>query len=324
MMTDRPYRRAATFRLTLLAAALAAFASSSRAAALRAGDAVILALETPTPAVLRHVEAASGAVGTIVPTPALAQPLDVVVRRDGTILVADVTLGIVAVDPTSGAATAVATAGELGGGPTTLAFDPKGDLLVAGSYGVSRLAQGAGTPVSISGSGLLVRPRGIASDGGSNVWITDDLPGISWLGRIVHLDPATGAQALLPTTCVTNTFPVLPLQVRYGRDGFLYVLGGPYGGPSNYNNSGIFRVDPNTGVATRWNPKWYLRGFDFDANGVLYLMFRDIIHHDPASGLLTYGNRQVSIGEYGPVAIVSNAATPVRSSSWGAVKALYR
>ncbi len=302
-----------------------ALASRGSAATLKSGDVVALALESTTmPGILLHVDVASGVIDSIVPRPALATPYDVVVRGDGMILVADAALGLVVVEPASGAASVLAGPGAFGGfGPSTLAMAPGGDVLLAGAGGVYRLPAGGTVPQPVSGTGRLVNPRGIADDGAGGAWVSDQGNTFPTGGAIVHVG-AGGAQATLATGCATNQFPVLPLQVRRGPDGFLYVVSGPYGGPTNYLNAGVFRVDPVSGVATMWWPEHFVRGFELAPGGGRWMLVGQDISRSPYGGILGGPGGQFYLGTRGPIALVPAGVTPTRTRTWGALKSLYR
>ncbi len=317
--------RFAVSSLTAAVLFLAPLAVTAASAAMLApGDVVALGLENMSPPnALLHVVPATGALDTIVARPPLGQPLDLVVRVDGIVLVADVALGLVAVSPVSGVATVLAGPAAFGGsGPSTLAYAPGGDLLLAGAGGVWRIPAGQSSLQALSGPGILVDPRGIADDGAGGVWISDQGNTYPSGGQIVHVS-AGGGQAALVTSCASYTFPVVPLEVRRGTDGFLYVVSGPYGGPTNYNNAGIFRVDPATGVATVWRTTKFIRGFELAPTGAWVLCGQDI-SHDPYGGILGGPGGQFYTNARGPIALVPAGVTPVRARTWGSLKATYR
>ena len=301
------------------------FASSAPAVTLHGGDVVVLAREyTTTPGVLLHLTVATGVIDTIVPDPPLATPRDLVVCTNGVILVADATLGLVGIDPLSGAAGVTAGPAAFGGsGPTALARAADGDLLLAGPSGVYRVPADQVVPQSVSGPGLLSSPTGIVDDGAGGMWVTDDNSGYLGGGGIVHVS-AGGAQAVMATSCASHSFPILPLQIRRGPDQFLYVVNGPYSGPTNYLNAGIFRLDPASGVATQWSTTHFIRGFAFATDGSAWVLSGRDISHDPYDGVLARQGEQVSTGARGPLALVPDHVTRVRARTWGALKSLYR
>ena len=301
-------------------------APGAHAATLRPGDVVILAREqTSTPGVFVHLDVAAGTFDTITPQPVLGSPRDVVVRPDGTLLVADATLGLVGVSPGSGAATVLEGPAAFGGsGPTALAFAANGDLWLAGPTGVARLGAGQDTPAILSAAGQLVDPTGILDDGAGGAWVTDDNNSLLGGGGIVHVD-AGGGQALVNASCSEGyTFPVMPLQVRRGPDGFVYVVSGPYYGPTNYLNAGIFRMDPTTNVATRWRTTKFIRGFDFTPAGTAWVASCQDIGHDCYEAILGGPAGTFYPPGLGPLALVPEGTTLARPRSWGSLKSLYR
>ena len=308
-----------------LVACLAPLAWPAAAVTLHGGDVFVLAREaTTTPGVLLHVNVASGTIDTLVPHPPLVAPRDLTVRSDGTILVADATLGLVGIDPGSGEASVLAAPADLGGsGPTTLAFAAVGDLLLAGPWGVSRIAAGQAAPIPLSPAGLLVDPTSIVDDGAGGAYLTDDTNAFPVGGFVLHVTGA-GTQSYLDGPCNGCPFPILPLIVRRGPDGFLYVVSAPYSGPSNYLNAGIYRLDPGTGDATRWRVEPFVRGFVFTPGGDTWVLAGEDISRDPFGGILGGPGGTFWTGARGPIALVPDRVTPVRARSWGTLKTLYR
>jgi streptogramin lyase len=318
-------------RTWLAAGAAALLAQSAPAATLTAGDFVVLAREyTYTPGVLIHVDPAIGVVDTIVPQPPPPDPYDLVVRPDGAILVADRVAGLVLVAPGTGATQVLAAPAAFGGtGPTTLAYADNGDLLLAGPGGMARWSDGLPQPTPLVGAPAVVQPRGVADDGRGGIWLTDEGASYPLGGGLLHLDGTTGASIGLPTlffsTSPAYAFPLTPLQVRRGPDGCAYVVSAPYSGPTQYLNSGIFRVDPVTGEMSRWKSTHFVRGFLFDHEGRAWVLFGMDISRDPYNGELTSdGGLGFGVGARGPVAQVPFGTVSVRRQSWGAIKSRYR
>ena len=269
-----------------------------------------------------HVDGATGIVDTLLVNPPLSAPADLVVRRDGAILVADSTLGLVEIDPVTGTSILLATPAALGGAPTVLAFESNGDLIVGGPGGLRRFAGGRGTPQPLTPAGVFGSPHGIAPDGAGTLWVTDEPP--SGPPVIWRVSASTGSATVFPTTCPTNTFPVSPRQIRRGPDGNLYVVNGPYGGPTNYNNAGIFRVNPATGEATRSEFLTFIRGFDFASDGREYVCYAHSISRTPWMGWIRVAGVSTFLTDRGPLAIVPDGVTTTRARTWGALKRLYR
>lgn len=175
---------------------------------------------------LIRVDPVSGAQSTVThtgPGDMLANPVALVVGRDGSIYVADSEAfggqgGIVRVDPVTGTQTAIARSDRTGSlvyDPYGIALAPDGSLLVAdfrgpggsaalGPFGgVLRInpATGAQTAVSRSdGAGnLFVNPTAVASESATSILVTD-FSAFGGPGGVIRVDPATGAQtAVTPT-----------------------------------------------------------------------------------------------------------------------------
>ena len=327
MLRTSPLRRRASRALVAAFAAalvLSLPASLASAVTLHPGDVVVLPVEGSfTPGMILHFNVASGVFDTILPSPPLSAPHDLVVRHDGAILIADATLGLVAVDPGTGAAVVLAGPAAFGGsGPTTLAYVASGDLLLAGPTSVARLPAGQGALQLISGPGLLSMPGGIVDDGAGGAWVCET--GLTFNSGFMVRVSAGGVQTMASVGCATNTFPVSPLQIRRGPDGFLYVVSAPFSGPTNYLNAGIYRLDPSTGVATRWLATHFIRGFDFTSSGSFWLVYGQDISHDPYGGILSGPGGGGWFNSRGPLAIVPDGVVPTRTRTWGELKTRYR
>ena len=309
--------------VALLLAAVVAIAGPPAHAggvSLHSGDIVVLALEnTYTPGILLRVNVATGAIDSLWPNPPLPSPQDLAVRSDGMIMVADAVLGLVAVQPGNGAATVIAGPAAFGGsGPTTLAFTPDGDLLLAGPGGVHRVPAGTGAPELVSPTGILVNPRGITADGVGNIWVGDAGNSFPTGGDVVHVDAATGAQSVLAVL-------ILPHQIRVGSDGSLYVVCAPFGGPTNYLNGGVYKGGAALGDFAMWFKMPFIRGFVTGPGGVWWVMYGRDISRGPYDGIIQgSGPDTYYTGARGPIALVPPGVVPTHPTTWGALKNLYR
>ena len=325
--------RALALAMLAMVLALMLPSHSAVAATLHSGDVLLLARDGATPPVaVLHLDVAAGAFDAIVPHPALSDPRDIAVRPDGMIMVADATLGLVGVAAGSGAATVLAGPAAFGGsGPTALAFAANGDLLLAGPAGIARLLAGQLTPTIVSGAGLLITPTGVLDDDAGGMWITDDNNRFPVGGGIFHVS-ASGEQTKLNASCSSSpspgssvyAFPVAPLAIRRGPDGFVYVVSAPYEGPSYYNDAGIFRMDPATGVATIWSTAKFPRGFDFTPGGGLWLSSCTDISRSCYYSVLGGSAGLFYPAGRGPIALVPAITTPTLNRSWGSLKSAYR
>jgi hypothetical protein len=153
--------------------------------------------------------------------PDFVDPRGVAVEADGDILVADQTAfgffgGVIRVDPATGARTTVSANGAPAGGPAFenpfgVAVEADGDILVADrdafanlEGGVIRVdpATGARTALSANdaptGGPDFANPVGMALEADGEILVAD--PGaLGAGGRVIRVDPATGARTALST-----------------------------------------------------------------------------------------------------------------------------
>jgi len=227
-----------------------------------------------TPRVIR-VDAASGTRTTVSANgapaggPDFVQPVGVALDADGDILVADAsalggTGGVIRVDPTSGARTAVSANGAPAGGPDFddpfgVAREADGDILVAdrfafgGTGGVIRVdpASGARTAVSANGAPAggpdFAIPVGVALEADGDILVAD-VDAFGGTGGVIRVDPASGTRTTLSANGAPAGGPdfAAPLGVAVEADGDILVadsdaLGG---------TGGVIRVDPASGART--------------------------------------------------------------------------
>ncbi len=299
------------------------------AATLRGGDVVVLGCRSFYNSghdELFVVTPADGTVQHLWITPPVTSARDLVVLRDGTLLVCDLVEGVLRVDPGDGTWQVVAGLGAFGGSaPSAMTLAPNGDVLAAGAFGVMRLAGGTGAPLSVSSGPFPGEATGIATDGGANVWVCHyQIPNA--IAGIVNVNATSGARTDLVLSCSTALFPVYGLaSLHYRNDGSLYVMNAPDSyAPSAVAYGGIYRVEPATGVATPWLIQPLIVSFDWDASDQLWKSVAHTISRTPTYGLVEGGPWQISLGNRGAVTIVPAGVTATRSSTWGALKRLYR
>ena len=332
--SPRTRLHAARFTVATLVLALT-HATSSAGVNLQPGEVVMIAAAYNYNAPVNSIVAVTGGgqVAVIASGAPLSSPRDLVVLNDGRILVADQASGLLEVQPATGVVSVLVGIAELGGsGPTALALAPNSDVLMAGTWGVSRLAGGTGPPVAVSGTGLLTDPRGIAVDATGTIWVADygmnlNNSTYTW-GGIVRVDPVTGAQSLLAVSTVPGYFPQGLEALRTGADGALYVVNDP-AGAAQWTSGGIWRVDPGSGNATMWTHRVYMRDFHFLDPSQVLMEYAYDLSHSPYSGILATfdGATTTQINgnlPTGRMAVVPGTPTPTRRSSWGAIKSLYR
>ena len=317
----------------LLALCVMSTAPMARAISLHGGDVVMVvtnsyAFSGGIPFIL-HLHPATGVYDTLLAQPPLSDPLDIAVRGDGALIVSDASQGVLRVNPVTGVSQVLATLADFGGtAPTAMSFAPSGDLLLAGMFGVMRMPGGSGAPQPVSARGDLIDPRGITSDGGANIWVSDFgqyTAAPLAFGGIVRIDPASGAQTRLTTCCSGFLFPYHPTQVRWSPSGLLYVVNGSPGGPTGLANCGIFTVDPSLGTTTRFLYRYYVAGFALGPGDEWWLSQANMISRDPYGGILegeTYLPHNMLVR--GAITLVPSGVTTSRPTSWGALKRAFR
>jgi hypothetical protein len=313
--------RVASLLLTLTAS------TPSSAATLHPGDVVVLGMWAgfPTfPSQIFVVTPANGALQQLDFVPSLPAVRDIVVLRNGTLLVTQQDQGILRVNPANGAWSVVQGIAAFGGSaPTALALAANGDVLAAGTFGVARLAGGFGAPSIISSSSFPAEASSIATDGGANIWVSYGFGSIN--SGIVRVDPTTGTATGLSLSSAIPYFPDGIASMHLRPDGFLYVVNKPGSAELSANASGgIVRVDPATGASTLWLSKKRLAAMVWDDADLLWMSVADESQRAPTLGHIEGGSVFLGIGNRGPMALVPTGATAARTATWGAVKRLFR
>lgn len=139
-------------------------------------------------------------------------PLSLAVAANGDIFVADSAAfggggGIIKVDPVTGQQTVISSGGQFYD-PTGIALDRNGNIFIADPAGVAHQGGGPGriirvdsmigTQTVISSANLLVDPWGITIADNGLIYVADPV-GFSASARVVSVDPATGAQQIVPS-----------------------------------------------------------------------------------------------------------------------------
>jgi DNA-binding beta-propeller fold protein YncE len=140
------------------------------------------------------------------------RPYDLAVEPDGSLLVADMGTpnakdgAVIRVDPLTGRQSLVASGGQFYD-PAGIAVAPNGDILVADNFApdndgaVIRVDPRTGAQTLVSTAGQLDLPFGIAVDRDGSLLVTNrvedgGLPALCpSLGKVVRVNPATGAQS---------------------------------------------------------------------------------------------------------------------------------
>jgi hypothetical protein len=308
------------------------------ATSLHPGDVVMIAQEhnasVPHNAVA-WVARSGGAYGVLAEGPPISDPRDIAVRHDGTVLVADAVSGLLAINAASGAISVLVDAAHLGGsGPTALTLTSSDDVVMAGAWGVQRLAPGSTSPQRLSGTGLMIDPRGIAADGTGVIWVSDYEAGAATsgghnAGGIIRVDPVGGVQSFLGIMARPDTFPENLSTLRVGSDGQFYVTNTYSGSVGKFGLGGIYRVDPANGASAIWFTDPWVRGFLMDPGQDAIVLYAYDLNHTPFDGVLgdfdgtTFNWWQGGL-PVGPISQVPAGATPAVQKSWGQVKVDHR
>ncbi len=164
----------------------------------------------------------------------------------GDILVAAVG-AIIRVDPTTGVQTVISSGVNLVG-PTGLAMDRAGDILVAdiGAGAVIRVNPTTGGQTVISSGGFFSFPFDLAIDGAGKILVVDSVA-FGGPGGIIRVDPTTGAQTVISSG---GNF-VDPSGITLDAAGQILVADVDFGGSPGVSGPGaVILVDPVTGAQT--------------------------------------------------------------------------
>ncbi len=257
----------------------------------------------------------------------LASPVHVTVDSRHRVFVSDATSGIIEVDPATGTQTVVASVSQLGGAPAGVCAAPDGRLYVAlagAAAGIVTIPPEGGAPAAVSSGTLMTALGGLAYGPDGMLYVCEQATpvttcdGVEKHGSIVRVDPASGAQTLLATSC--SFFYPFDIVV-VGPDELWTVQHtslGLYGG--------IFRTKISDG-STSSTSVGALRPTSIAAapGGSVYWGDCRLIHHD-CDGYYTAawpsGGQLSNI--VGPMAVVPDMLLPAKSTTWGALKILYR
>jgi len=175
--------------------------------------------------------------------------------------------GLIAVNPNSGAQTALAnntiSSQDLFRDPTSVVLDPdQGTLIVAdptafgGSGGLIRVdpTTGQETPLSsnaISIQALFVDPVGIGFNHSGDLLVTDSSASGGG-GAVISVDRATGQESLISNDSISQTaLFVNPFGIAIERGGTILVADPDSPAPVSGTNGAIIAVDPDTGAQKR-------------------------------------------------------------------------
>lgn len=255
----------------------------------------------------------------------------VAVDRTTRILLADRDAGIVVVDAGTGAQSVLVGTGLLGGSPGGLCAAPSGEIFasVNGSVpGIVRVSPDGGSVTPVSSGGLLTGPSGIAMGPDGSLYVCESSPadngirpGSSFHGRgsIVRVNPASGSQTLV----AASAYFMGPFAIAFTGPGEVWTANtGSVAG-----RLGCFiRTRVSDGASQPAEPfDCRSQGIAATDDGTIYASDCHTIGPD-CSTLFTirFPGSGEATGLGGPMAVVPAGAVPVRRSSWGGVKTIYR
>lgn len=259
-------------------------------------------------------------------------PVRLAVDRRPRILVADGTSGIVEIDPATGAQTLRIPLSELGGdSPTGICVAPDGRVFfaVAGpSPGVMSFGPGGGPLQVVSSGGLLTRPGGLALGHDGMLYVCEEAtpvndcgPSTLSNGSIVRVDPASGAQTFIATSCSfyypfdiaavgANELWTTQTGKVAGREGCVLATRISDGTTSDALPGTQWCRSKSIAAAPDGSVFWG------DCKTIGPDCSQVFTGHWPSGATLW--------GITGPLAVVPDFATPAQRTTWGAVRIIYR
>jgi streptogramin lyase len=121
----------------------------------------------------------------------LVDPFGICVGNKGELFTTDTgCLGVIAIDPATGAERSVASGGLLGV-PFGIAAEKDGHILVANAQVLLRIDPQTGSQTVLTSGGYLPVPLAVAVGAHGDIYVADAL------GAVVKVDPQTGIQSLL-------------------------------------------------------------------------------------------------------------------------------
>jgi len=202
----------------------------------------------------------------------------------GDIIVSDDLIGIIQVDPTTGAQTIISSS-TIPGIPgvlisfTAVVIDANGDIIGSelNTGAITKVDPTTGAQTTISSGGSLTDPAGIAIDANGDIIVAN----VGFPAAIIKIDPTTGAQIIISSGGLFDG----PNGIAIDANGDIIV--------SDFNIGDITKVDPTTGVQTTISSGGSLTetaGVSIAANGdiIVAVIFPPaIIKVDPTTGAQT-------------------------------------
>jgi sugar lactone lactonase YvrE len=291
------------------------------AVALNPGDFILAThpLQTTGPCQIVRLDHASFTPTVISSGPLVTYAWHIAVDLRGRILVTDFYAGIVVVDAATGAQSVFASTSSLGGSPAGIVATTDGRIYVSFSNPgrIVRLDPISGAPSPVTSGDLLSYPLGMAMGPDGMLYIAENV--LPLRGSIVKVDPVSGSEALV---AASDQF-IYPFDIAVSN-GVAWTLQMGF----NDGRGGCFdetTLSDGTTVRSTLSTHCRAKGIAIASDGMI--AYSDCIPDNfVCSTLITgrSGDGTILTGIGGPLAVVPDRVTPVKTSSWGRLKLLYR
>lgn len=298
------------------------------AAPLRPGDFVMVTWSSGTSACCQVValDPASLTESVITSGEFIVDPQDIAVSARGDLYVTVPTIGVVRVDPVSGAQSIFASVNSLGGGqPFGIFVGPEGFYVtLRGSPArIVQLDADGSIARVVSSGGMLDLVAGLTVGPDGALYVCETIPyGLAPGGGLVRVDLASGSQALLASEEPING----PFDVTLAPDGSLWSVQRNH--RLHERRGALVRTTCPDGVSELLPSRYdfYVTGVAIRPDGLTVMAQCAPVHGDCeyASTYVYPDGPNLSQGRDGPLAVVPDRTTSVRRPSWGRLKLLYR
>jgi hypothetical protein len=293
------------------------------AATLKSGDFVLADRSTYGSCRIVVLDHATFAPTVVSAGPLVTNPAHVAIDVQGRIFVTDYYQGLVAIDAVTGSQSVFASIAQLGGTPSGVLTTPDGKLYVSVDQPgrVLRLDPVTGVPATVTSGGLLSFPAALASGPDGMLYVAENVQPLR--GSIVRVDPASGGQALIASSLVSDFRYPIDIAVS---NGIAYTAENGF----NDGRGGCFEESQLTDGATVLSSlSSYCRskGIAVASDGMI--AYSDCIPVNQVCSTFVVGRNTdgaVVTGMGGPLGAVPEGLnpTPAKTSTWGHLKSIYR